>query len=87
LSQNAIEEILSLVQEGEGMRNVEKYVEHVISSAHLCKVLEVGPVSVGLAKDVVIYSDSGEITGDFARGVLAQLVSTKAPPPPFGMYT
>jgi ATP-dependent Lon protease len=88
LSEGAIKYVTSRVKGGEGMRNVEKYVEHVISTAHLCEVIGEGVEGVGLENGVELYDASGDITVAFSDAVLKQLhiVDSSSKPPP-NMYT
>ena len=95
LSDQALEAVMNRVLPGEGMRNVEKCVEHVLSSAHLCRCLNSGADAVGLDPSVELFND-GRVSGAFAQGVLGQMAlplvshvipQSASPPPPSGMYT
>lgn len=97
LSDQALKAVTSRVLPEEGMRNVEKYVEHVLSSVHLCRCMDTGADAVGLDPAVELCKD-GRVSGEFAEGVLRQMalpLSTSSllpfpplpsPPPPSGMY-
>ena len=88
LSKESVESINARIGSGEGMRNVEKYVEHVISSAQLCELIGKGVEVVGLDKGIDLYDSSGAITAAFTNGILKQIhIEDSFSKPPTNMYT
>lgn len=93
LSTEAMQCVLSSCTKEQGMRNIEKLLEHVISSVFLCTVLQPdapSSASVNLSKEVPIFDEEGNVRVDFAKGVISQIYDLGGNdfglPPPL-MYT
>lgn len=84
LSDAAIESLVRSSDAGEGMRDIEKNVEHVVSSSCLCTALGKGAEEVGLDGSIPIKDGNGCISSEFTA---ACLLPRKKTPPPTGMYT
>ena len=88
LSEEAMDVILQHAAKEEGMRNSEKHVEHVLSSANLCRVLKQGADAVGLDSKVQVFESPSVVAGDFTEEVLRSVkIDAEQSKPPPNMYT
>ena len=87
LSAGALDVIFKYTSKEEGMRNSEKHVEHVLSSANLCRVLGQGAETVGLHRKVKVFESPFVVAEKFAEEVLRSVkIDEQQSTPPPNMY-
>lgn len=90
LGDGAVDAVVRLASQGDGMRDVERGVDHVLTSVQLCRALNNDATAAGVPRDVAVTCARGAITEAFAEAVLSTIQvhdRGKAPPPPPCMYT
>ena len=87
LSDEAIGSIVEHGRSLSGMRDVEKDLTHVLSSAQLCAGLDGRSEAIGLPKDVRVFDERGFVARSFAENCLRAVRAEDDAGPPMAMYT